>query len=105
MINWLGRRSHFPNKRFSYRAPNYIVSGGTADIIKVAMNQVDEFLLPQKTKMIMTIHDELVMEVPLEEDQIESQIKGIMTTAYKSKYIPLTASSSWSVKSLEILSD
>lgn len=100
VINWLGRRCYFPNKRFSYRAPNYVVSGGTADCIKKAMTEIDELLLNHETKMVMTIHDELVFEVPEKELHLEQQLISIMANAYKSTYIPLTASSSWSDKSL-----
>lgn len=101
VINWLGRRSHFPNKKFSYRGPNYIVSGGCADIVKVAMNRIDDLLLAQQSKMVMTIHDELPIEVHESElATVPHQIKEIMETVFTSKYIPLTTGMEWSEKSL-----
>lgn len=101
VINWLGRRSHFPNSRFSYRAPNYIVSGGCADVVKVAMNEIDELTLGLKSKMVMSIHDELPMEIHESElATVPYQIKEIMESVYQSKYIPLTTGMEWSDKSL-----
>ena len=101
ITNWLGRRCYFPNKKFSYRAPNYHTSGGCADVVKVAMNQVDEFLLDKKSKMVMTVHDELPIEVHESElETVPHIIKDIMENVYKSQYIPLTTGMEWSAKSL-----
>lgn len=101
VINWLGRRSHFPVKKFSYRAPNYIVSGGCADIVKMAMNEINFQTLKYKSKMVMTIHDELPTEVHESEVQtVPRMVKEIMENVYKSDYIPLTTGMEWSEKSL-----
>lgn len=101
VTNWMGRRNHFANKRFSYKACNYLVSGGCADIVKLAMNQIDEHLLPMKSRMIMTVHDELPIEVhESEADRIPHEIHSIMENAFKHKYIPLTVGMEFSAKSL-----
>lgn len=101
VINHMGRRSHFPNKRFSYRAANYIVSGGCADVNKKALNEIDEFTLDLSSGLTMTVHDENVLEVPEDEiDKVPRQIKFIMENTYQSKYIPLTCGFEWSAKSL-----
>lgn len=101
IINWLGRRSHFQFKSESYRAPNYHVSGGCADVVKVAMNRIDTLLLSQKSRMVMTVHDELPIEV--HESELSTapyQIKAIMEAAFQSEFVPLTAGMEWSAKSL-----
>lgn len=36
--NWFGRRYYFTDKRFSYKAPNHLIQGGAAEVIKIAMN-------------------------------------------------------------------
>lgn len=101
IINWLGRRCQFPNKNFAYRAPNYHVSGGCADVVKVAMNQIDEMLLTRKSCMTMTVHDELPIEVHESEiHTVPKLIQECMQNVYKSKYIPLTCGMEWSSKSL-----
>jgi len=99
--NWLGRISHFPDTRWAYKAPNYLIQGGCADIMKVAMNQIDERLLKMKSNMIMTIHDEVVVEVHESEIKtVPHMVAEIMETAYPSTHLPLTVGMEWSEKSL-----
>ncbi len=100
VTNWLGRRSWFSDSRFSYRAPNYIVSGGCADVVKVAMNEIHEFLRDKKSRMIMCVHDELVFELAEGEENIVQYLVKLMTESYKSKYVWMTCSVSESTKSL-----
>lgn len=101
VVNWMGRRSHFANPHNAYRAPNYIVSGGCADIVKIAMNRIDDYLLSKKSKLIMTVHDELPIEVHESEiDEVPPVIQQIMEMAFVGKYLPLTTGMDWSDKSL-----
>lgn len=101
VINWLGRRSWFPDKRFCYRSPNYIVSGGCADVVKVAMNNIHDYLQKKKSRMIMSVHDELPIEVHESElSFVPKAVNEIMENAYKSAFVPLTAGMEWSAKSL-----
>lgn len=101
ITNWFGRRCHFSNRAYAYRAPNYHTSGGCADIVKIAMNGIDEFLLDKKSRMIMTVHDELPIEVHESEiDTVPHVVKGIMENAFESQYLPLTVGMKWSNKSL-----
>ncbi len=85
-----GRRRYIPEitsdnyntREFGKRAAmNASIQGTGADIIKIAMIKVDEFLKQNnyKTKMVLQIHDELIFKVPSEEkDIIVSKIKEIM---------------------------
>ncbi len=101
IINWAGRRSYFPDKNFAYKAPNYLIQGGCADVVKFAMNRVDEYLLEKKSRMILTVHDELPIEVHESElAEVPKRVKEIMESIYPSKYLPLTAGMEWSNKSL-----
>lgn len=101
VTNWFGRRSYFANKRFSYKACNYLVSGGCADIVKLAMNKIDAYLKDYKSRMIMTVHDELPIEVHESEvDFVPKAIHAIMEETYNHKYIPLTVGMKFSLKSL-----
>lgn len=101
IVNWFGRRSHFPVKHFCYKAPNYHVSGGCADVVKLAMNRIDEYLLTKKSRMTMTIHDELVIECHESElKEVPGVIAEIMATAFPAKYIPLNVDMEYSRTSL-----
>lgn len=73
---WFKRRRYIPElsannfvtKAFGERAAmNAPVQGTAADIIKFAMINVYNRLKDKKSKLIMQIHDELVLEVPEEE--------------------------------------
>jgi len=100
VYNWYGRRYAFPNRRFSYRAPNYLIQGGCADVVKIAMNHIHEYLRTYKSNMVMQIHDEIVIECHEDECDLMPQVKSIMEEVYPYKYLPLTCGIEWSDKSL-----
>ncbi len=60
-------------------AINAPVQGSAADIIKIAMIQIDKLLAQNKsrTKMIMQVHDELVFEIF--ENDIDSEVSNIIS--------------------------
>ena len=65
-------------------AINAPIQGSAADIIKVAMVKIHEWLQKEnlKTKMIMQVHDELVFDVPKDElDMVKPKIVELMTSA------------------------
>jgi len=104
IVNPFGRRYYIP-KAFSYKALNYMCQGTSADQIKKAMVEAFFWLRKRgfKTKLIMTIHDELVFEIPYsEERKAVPQIVRIMEdlTGY---FVPITvgidiATKQWSHK-------
>lgn len=99
--NWAGRRCYFPNSDFAYKAPNYLIQGGCADVNKFALNRIDDYLLDKKSKLVLTIHDENPIEVHESElDHVPGKIKEIMESVYPAKFLPLTAGMEWSAKSL-----
>jgi len=97
----LGRRRYIPellSNDFQIRsageraAINSPVQGSAADVIKLAMLEVEESLKGTGAGLILQIHDELVIECP--EDKAETvgnQVNQIMENAYKAK-IPITSS-------------
>ena len=67
-------------------AINAPMQGTAADIIKFAMIAVNEWLLRDRmnTKLIMQVHDELVLEVPYEEVEIiKKELPSLMGSAAK----------------------
>ena len=77
-----------------------MIQGGAGDIVKVAMNKCHDFLRKYKSRLLLNIHDELVFEIYKGEEHLISFLKGIMETAYKHKYVPLTCGVEYSDKSL-----
>jgi DNA polymerase-1 len=93
----LGRKRYFPELRAGSRAHgslksaaqrmaiNHPIQGTAADIIKIAMIRLHHELQNRRlsTKMILQVHDELVLEVPDSEfDGVQSLVKSIMEGAY-----------------------
>ena len=73
-------------------AINTPIQGSAADIIKLAMVKIDQWINKEnlKSKMIMQVHDELVFDVEKEELEIfQSNIKTIMEGVVDMK-IPLS---------------
>lgn len=98
IFNWLGRKSHF-KKQFSYSAPNYLIQGGCADVVKLAMIECDKLLVGLKSRMVLQVHDELIFEIHDEEHFLVPRLKKIMENIYKAKYLPLTCGVDYSKKS------
>jgi len=72
-------------------AINTPIQGSAADIIKLAMLHIQQYLDEQQlqTKMVLQVHDELLFDVPLHElDQVQPQIKELMESAMKLR-VPL----------------
>lgn len=65
-------------------ARNMPIQGTAADIIKIAMINVFEKLKEKKSKIILQVHDELIIEAPVDEaDEIKNLLKYEMENAVK----------------------
>lgn len=72
-------------------AVNAPIQGSAADVIKIAMINIDQILNSEhfKTQMLLQVHDELVFEAPLDEvDHVSTMIKTQMESAVETK-VPL----------------
>lgn len=93
----LGRRRYIPElsssnhqvRRLGERlAINTTIQGSAADIIKIAMVNLDRGFEEKslKTKMVLQVHDELIFEVPSDEKDVMAElVKGKMEGAYSLK--------------------
>jgi DNA polymerase-1 len=70
-------------------AANAPIQGSSADIIKIAMVKLKDVLQNYTAKLLLQVHDELVLEVPPEEwEELQPKIKQTMENAYSLK-VPL----------------
>ncbi len=89
----MNRRRYIPDinnrnigvRRFAERtAVNTPIQGSAADLIKMAMIEIDKKIADLKLRsvMILQVHDELVFEAPLDEiERLKSIVKETMETA------------------------
>lgn len=96
----LGRIRYFPeltSSQFSVRsfgeraAMNMPLQGSASDIIKLAMLNVNDSLKKNnlKSKLILQVHDELILDVPLnEEETVKKLLKDCMENVVKLR-VPL----------------
>ena len=78
--------SRNPNSRgFAERtAVNSPIQGTAADLIKVAMIRIDQALRGMQTRLLLQVHDELVLESPPDEvEEVKSLVKKEMESAYE----------------------
>ncbi len=69
--NAFGRR-YYLDSRFAYKAVNYNIQGPCADMIKRAICRIGPLLRktkPWEARMVLTIHDELILEVSSRSDK------------------------------------
>jgi DNA polymerase-1 len=93
----LGRRRYFPELQGTRRAYagqraaaerqaiNAPIQGTAADILKIAMINLDRRLddLGLRARMVLQVHDEVVLEVPREElDVVAALVREVMEGAY-----------------------
>ena len=87
----LGRRRHFPDihaarmqeRQYAERqAMNAPIQGAAADMLKLAMIKVAALLRGKKSRMLLTVHDELVFELaPEEEVELMPKLVDAMESA------------------------
>lgn len=113
VVTMLNRRREIPEinssnrslKEFGKRAAmNAPIQGSAADLIKVAMLNVYRRLKAEglKSRMILQIHDELILNVPMEEkDRLMVLVEEEMENAMKLK-VPLVAQTEYGYNWLEV---
>ncbi len=105
--NIFGRRSHFNginDKNFNVRnfqeraAINAPIQGSASEVMRLAMIRLDKKLSEEKnsnSKMLLQIHDELIFEIPKNDENImikliEKEMTSVAKSDYHSFSTPLT---------------
>ncbi len=87
--------SNGPRRQGAERAAiNAPMQGTAADLIKVAMIAVEDWLEKEqlKTKLLLQVHDELVFDVPMDEiELLQAKLPGLMCNVAELK-VPLVVS-------------
>lgn len=83
IMAWTGRFMHFPVKDFAYKAPNHLIQGGCADVVRMAMPPIHEYLEDRRSRLVVQVHDELLLEVHESELHLVQGIVDIMENTYK----------------------
>jgi len=79
VYNRFGRRYYItPNK--AYVGVNYLIQGTAAEIVKCQMVKLHDFLYDKKTKMLIQIHDELLISVANDEIELIPKIRDMLAT-------------------------
>ena len=69
-----GRRYHIEPGQ-AYKAPNAVVQGGCAQVLKEAIIQVDEYLNSsgEQARILIPVHDEIILERPASDEHTEQK--------------------------------
>ncbi len=93
IIDELNNKNHIIKSMGERMALNTPIQGTSADILKKAMIEIDEYFNNHnlKSTMLLQVHDELIFNVVNEEkEEVEKVVKNIMENSYKID-VPLIA--------------
>lgn len=104
IFNFAGRILHFPviefekdgakrSGNFAYKGPNYIIQSSGSEIMRRALILVHEFLLNFDSKLVLSIHDEILLEMAEHELHLIPRIQELMVQVYQPKNgLPMSTS-------------
>lgn len=101
--NWYGRRYVFDNPDWIHTtAPNHLIQGGCADVLKIALIRCHEYLQQRGafSRIVLNVHDEIVFELEKGELHYARDLVEIMEGVYTTGALKLTAGAAFSWRSL-----
>lgn len=89
LVNLFGREYKF-DRRFAYKAVNYMVQGSSAEILKRALVRIDEYLREHysRSHLVGNVHDEIICEVHWQDHSATLMRQVVKLMQKDSKYIP-----------------
>lgn len=101
VIDFWGREYHLTSREDVRATPNWQIQGDSATILKRAMIRLYNFLISEcpECHMLMTIHDEIPIEIPTDPDLIDDLVPALAETMEEpTKFkIPLPVDITWSM--------
>lgn len=105
IFNWFGRVLNYDYDT-SYKATNGLIQSGVGDMTKKAMVDLRaKVLAGKKTKMLLQVHDSILMEMSYDEIDLIPTIQSTMQGAYPHKNIQMRTDAGYSEKSWADLKD
>mgnify|MGYP005839610527 CR=1 FL=1 len=84
LINIDQLKINYADNQLLRAAANAPIQGSSADIIKMAMINLDKILANYQGRLLLQVHDELVLEIPPQEwEELEPQLKSTMENVVK----------------------
>lgn len=103
IVNWAGFHCYFDDVNYAYKGPNYLIQGGCAQVMRKGLVDTYEYLKDKKSRLLVSIHDEELLEVHESELHIVPDLVKIMECAFTPSnlkiQLPLTCGPSYSWKS------
>ena len=94
IINSHGRHLHVED---SHKALNALIQGSAADIMREAVVNVHKYLTNKKTHIVNIIHDEIMLDVSLDEmDDIVYNVPDLMKPDKINDIMPIEVDCEWS---------
>jgi DNA polymerase-1 len=98
--NWFGFTNYISDREYAYVLPNHLIQGGCAQVLRVAMVRLDEYIREKRLRssMLAQVHDELLFQVHRCELQHVPAFQKIMENVYKPKngmYLHCSVEHSW----------
>lgn len=84
IFNWFGFRSHIARREFAYVLPNHIIQGGCAQVVRIAMVRLDDYIRKHqlRSRILVQVHDELLFQVHKSELHHVVEFQDIMENVY-----------------------
>lgn len=85
IYNWHGFRNNLADPENAYIMPNHLIQGSGAQVVRVAMVLVDEYIRANRLRshVITQVHDELLFQVHVSEIHHIREFQRIMESVYK----------------------
>jgi len=84
-----GRHLRFPGKKATHKAGGLILQGTSADGMKIKVAEVDEFLRDRDADLLLSVHDELDVEMDPRDDKTREGIREIQEDFGPESTLPL----------------